>query len=101
MNLQNQLKPIIDKLEPVIAFVRKYAAFIFVLIIAAVFGFLIWRIGVLANAEPSDTAVEDKLQAVIRPKIDQKAIDQINDLQSQNVDIKSVFSPDRSNPFQE
>jgi hypothetical protein len=100
MNLDMNTTAIQTKLRPVIEGLRKYGVAITVLVIAAVFGFLIWRIGALANAEPSEAALDEKLQAVVRPRIDPDSIKVIEDLQSQNIDIKSLFS-DRDNPFQE
>lgn len=98
MNLD--LQPILKKLKPLINFVRKDSVGIFLFIVACVFGFLIWRIGSLAGAEPGEDAVAEKLQAVVRPKIDPASIKKIQDLEDQNIDIKAYFS-DRNNPFQE
>ena len=100
MNLELNTGNIQAKLRPIIGYLRKYAVAIALLVIAAVFGFLIWRIGALANAEPSESAVDEKMQAVVRPRIDPDSIKAIEDLESQNIDIKSYFS-DRDNPFQE
>lgn len=94
------IKPIIKKLKPVINFVKKDSVGIFLFIVACIFGFLIWRIGTLANAEPSQDAIDEILLGVVKPKIDQQSIKKIQDLQDQNIDIKSYFS-DRNNPFQE
>lgn len=95
------LKPLTTKLQPLLAFVRKDLRILFLLIVAAVFGYLIWRIGILANAEPSQDEVSEKLLTVVRPKIDQEAIKKIEELQARNVDISATFPPDRSNPFHE
>ncbi len=94
------IKPILKKLQPFINFLKKDSVAIFLVIIAIVFGFLIWRIGSLAGAEPKQDAIDEKLLTIVRPKIDQDSIRKIKALQDQNVDIKSYFV-DRSNPFQE
>lgn len=93
-------KPLLKKLHPLISFLRRDSVGIFLVIVAIIFGFLIWRIGNLAGAEPSQDDLDQTLEAVVRPKIDSKSIQKIKDLQSQNIDIQSYFS-DRSNPFQE
>jgi hypothetical protein len=100
MNLGFDPNALLAKARPATEFLRKHALAIVLLVVAATFGFLIWRIGVLANAEPSESAIDEKLQAVVRPRIDPDSIKAIQDLQSQNIDIKSYFS-DRDNPFQE
>jgi uncharacterized protein involved in cysteine biosynthesis len=95
-----ELKPILQKLRPLIDFLKRDSVGIFLAIIAVIFGFLIWRIGNLAGAEPSQDALDEKLQTVVRPRIDPDGINKIQELQDQNIDIQSYFS-DRENPFQE
>ncbi len=94
------LKAILSKLKPLTNFFKKDYVIIFLVIIAFVFGFLIWRIGNLAGAEPTQDAIDEKLLTIVRPRIDPSSIKQIEDLQAQNVNIQSYFS-DRANPFQE
>ncbi len=98
MNIE--LKPILKKLQPFINFLKKDSVAIFLVIIAVIFGFLIWRIGSLAGAEPKQDALDEKLLSVVRPRIDQESINKIKALQAQNVNIQSYFV-DRNNPFQE
>ncbi|MDB5182557.1 MAG: hypothetical protein JWO47_341 [Candidatus Saccharibacteria bacterium] len=95
-----ELKPLLKKLQPFLNFLKKDSVAIFLVIVAIVFGFLIWRIGSLAGAEPSQDALDESLLKVVRPKIDQDSIAKIKALQAQNVDIQSYFV-DRNNPFQE
>ena len=95
-----ELKPILKKLQPFLNFLKKDSVGIFLVIVAVIFGFLIWRIGSLAGAEPNQSALDEKLLTVVRPKIDQDSINKIKALQAQNVDIQSFFV-DRNNPFQE
>lgn len=94
------LKAIIIKLKPLIDFLKKDSVGIFLILVAIVFAFLIWRIGNLAGAEPSQDAIDEKLLTVVRPKIDPESIKKIEELQAQNVNIQSYFSS-RDNPFQE
>ena len=98
MNIET--KDILKKLQPLINFLKRDSVAIFLAIIAVIFGFLIWRIGTLAGAEPTQDALDEKLTSVVRPKIDPASIKKIEDLRSQNIDIQAYFS-DRANPFQE
>ena len=98
MNIE--LKPLLAKLRPLIDFIKRDSVGIFLMLVAVVFGFLIWRIGTLASAEPSQDVIDEKLITVVRPKIDPASIKKIEDLQAQNINIQSYFS-DRNNPFQE
>jgi hypothetical protein len=95
-----EIKPLLKRIQPLINFAQKDSVGIFLAIVAVVFGFLIWRIGTLAGAEPGQDAIDEKLTSVVRPKIDQDSIAKIKALQAQNVDLKSYFI-DRSNQFQE
>jgi len=94
------LKPLLKRLHPFINLLRRDSVGIFLVIVAIIFGSLIWRIGTLTGAEPSQADLNERLKSVIRPRIDPKSIQKIQDLQAENVDIQSYFS-DRDNPFQE
>jgi hypothetical protein len=94
------IKPFIKKIQPLLNFLKRDSVAIFLCIVAVIFGYLIWKIGNLAGAEPSQDALQQSLLTVVRPKIDPESIKKIQDLQAQNIDIQSYFT-DRSNPFQE
>jgi len=99
--MKADLKKYTDKTKPAIAFVRRYLTVIIIGLVVFLFAFLVWRIGALANADPSPEAVDSALSEVKRPKIDPNAIKSLQDLQSQNINIQSLFPTDRNNPFQE
>jgi hypothetical protein len=94
------LKPVTNKLKPLINFVKKDSVAIFLIIVAIIFGFLIWRIGNLAGATPDQDEIDEKLTGIVRPRLDPDSIKQIEELESQDIDINSSIS-NRSNPFQE
>lgn len=98
MNIE--IKPLLKKLQPFINFLKRDSVMIFLAIVAIIFGFLIWKIGSLASAEPDQDALDEKLLSVVRPRIDPEGIKKIEDLQAQNINIQSYFSG-RNNPFQE
>jgi predicted negative regulator of RcsB-dependent stress response len=99
--MKDDFKKYAAKLAPAVKFIRQYLAATVILIILAIFGFLVWRIGSLANAEPTSSAVDEALVTVKRPRIDPNAISALQDLQGHNVDIQSLFPTSRNNPFQE
>lgn len=94
-------KDLSDKLLALGKHARRYMVLIFILIMAAAYGFLVFRIGTLAQSEPSESAVTEQLQTVKRPKIDQGAIDRIQTLEDSNIEVKALFDQARQNPFQE
>ncbi len=89
------------KLQPVIQFLKRYAVFMFVLLVLGIFGFFVFRINQYSRIEPSDEAVQEKLKSVQRPKIDQSVLDKIEQLKGQNIQVQSLFDQARNNPFNE
>lgn len=76
-----------------------HGVFIVIMIILVVYAFVVLRISQLAGAEPSNA--DSAAAAAQIPKIDNKAIEQIQTLEQSNTQIKSFFNSARSNPFAE
>lgn len=98
---KKEQQSIAQQLKPVTRFVTTYKKFLFGLFVLLILTFLVFRINQLATTEPSDAAIDEKLQTVTRPKIDQTVLDRIQQLQDQNVEVKSLFDQARNNPFNE
>ncbi len=94
-------KTIPAKFKHLIQKVRPYVVLLFFVTIAILFSFLVFRINTLANKEPSDDAVQEKLKTVQRPKIDKDAIAKIQQLQDNSSNVQALFKQARDNPFQE
>lgn len=90
-----------DKLLPAIAFLKRYAVFISIIVVLGIAVFFVLRINQYSRMEPSDQAVEEKLQTVQRPKVDQSVLSKIQQLQDQNVQVQTLFDQARNNPFNE
>lgn len=84
-----------------LAFAKKYAAFLFVITFLSIYVYQVNRIGHLIQDEPPQTAVDDKLKPISQLKIDENSIKQITELESHNVEIKTLFDQARQNPFTE
>ena len=95
------LKDLPAKLMPLLETGKRYLALVFLMLFLAGYGFLVFRINSLAQSEPSDDAVAEKLQTTQRPRIDQNAVDKIEDLKEQNVQAQTLFEEARQNPFAE
>ncbi len=94
-------KKLPEKLSPVVAFLKRYAVFISIIVVLGIAAFFVIRINQYSRIEPSDQAVEDKLQTVQRPKVDQSVLNKIQQLQDQNVQVQTLFDQARNNPFNE
>ncbi len=90
-----------SKLTPVLNFLKRYAVFISIIVVLGIAVFFVLRINQYSRMEPSDQAVEDKLQTVQRPKVDKAVLDKIQELKDQNVQVQTLFDQARNNPFNE
>lgn len=91
----------LNKLQPIFSFLKRYVAFIFVVAMLLVLSFFVFRINQYSRAEPSQDAIDEKLQSVKRPRLDKNVVDKIQQLQDQNVQVQSLFDQARNNPFSE
>jgi hypothetical protein len=77
--------------------VGAYKVFIFFLAVAALYGFIVFRINT-ANTIPAGQA---DAQAIAQTHIDQSTLDKIQSLQDNSVSVQTLFEQARQNPFQE
>jgi hypothetical protein len=99
MKTDLNLKSIQRKLNKIFSAERRHGAFIGIIIVLLAYLFMVWKISTLAVAEP--TPEQSALAETQIPKIDKKAIDQIQSLEKSNTEIRSLFDEARNNPFQE
>jgi hypothetical protein len=84
-----------------LSFGKKYAAFLFIVTFLGIYVYQVNHIGHLIEDEPPQSAVDDKLKPVSQLKIDENSIKQITDLESHNIEVKTLFDQARQNPFTE
>lgn len=100
MKLDNQA--LLRKLAKAQTILQKYAVFSFVLVFLCIYVFLVQHIGQLINSEASPQAVtETSAKPISRLKVDKAAVEQIEQLESQNIEIQTLFNQARQNPFAE
>lgn len=80
--------------------ILRFRIVIFLVVVGLLYGFIAWRITTLANIEPDASAVASKTSPA-RPNIDQETLRKIKQLQDNSVNVRSLFSQARQNPFQE
>lgn len=90
-DLPRQLGNLLRKLS-------SYKLFIFFLLVASLYGYIVWRINVLSNAPAATT---DQSQVVAGPRIDQETIDKLQSLEDNSVSVQSLFDAAREDPFRE
>jgi hypothetical protein len=78
---------------------KSYRALIFFLVVASLYGYIIWRINTYSNAPPSQS--EESSQLAAQPHIDQSTVQKMQELQNNSVSVQALFNQARENPFQE
>ncbi len=76
------------------------APFLFILVVAGLYGFLLLRIATLSNIQPDASSVNSEI-AKLSPHIDQKAAHQLQGLEDNSVNVQTLFNQARNNPFGE
>lgn len=99
MNLE--VKNISAKIIPVLEGLKRYVVFVFIVVVLVVYGYLVLHINTLASQEPADDSVAERLKTVQRPRIDEDALNKIQQLEDQNIQVKTLFQEARDNPFAE
>lgn len=92
---------ILTKIKPVLVRLNQYRIFIFVLIFLGIYLYLVQHIGTLIQTEPTPITTETDLKPVTRLKVDQESVKQMTQLESQNIEVKTLFDNARGNPFTE
>jgi hypothetical protein len=90
-----------DKALDLVEKAKHYAAILFCLFIAILYGFVVYRVQVLNASEPSLADVTTKSQTASVPHIDPVVLKQLQQLQDNSVSVQTLFNEGRSNPFQE
>jgi hypothetical protein len=93
------LSGITDNLSGVWKVLRGYKAFIFFLVVASLYGYIIWRINVYSNTPPSQAVESAGLTA--QAHIDPSVVQKLESLQNNSVSVQALFNQARQNPFQE
>lgn len=100
-DIGTSLGKIIQQLSELRDFVVRHKVVIFIVANLVVFGFLVYKIGTFSTVGADQAKADEQLKTTFRLKIDQEAVDKIQQLQDQNVAVQSLFKAARDNPFQE
>lgn len=92
------LKNLPSQIGESLARLKQYSVILFVLLLAAVYSFLILRVNSLNSIAPAST---ESTPVVAAPHIDQSVVKQLQQLQDNSVSVHALFDQARSNPFQE
>jgi hypothetical protein len=99
-NINLDLKNLPQLLAETVQKLARYVPIMFIVLIALVYGFVLLRITMLANAQPKDTDVTSEVSQ-LTPHIDKNAVQQLQSLEDNSVNVQALFKSQRSNPFGE
>ena len=81
--------------------IGRYRLVLFVIIVAGIYGYIVFTINSLSHAEPTPDQISSQTRPIKATKIDPKVIQQLQQLQDNSVSVKALFNETRVNPFQE
>lgn len=93
------IEELLTKVRPLIKVLLRYRVLIFAVTFLGVYAYLVQHIGTLIQTEPSLSSTESEVKPVSRLKIDQNSVDQMTQLESQNIQVRTLFDNARGNPF--
>jgi hypothetical protein len=97
---KTDLKSLIATADLGIEKVRRFSFVLFISFVALLYGFVIFRINSLSNAQPSSDSVTSQVQAAQVPHIDKSVVKQLESLHDNSVNVQTLFNEGRGNPFQ-
>lgn len=101
MNEQKlRLQELFAKLPVTTATLRRYSLVSFIVMVVAIYGFLLLRITTLSNQQPSESQISAQVNASQIPQIDKQVVEQLRSLEDNSVSVQALFNQARSNPFQ-
>ena len=101
MKVSLNLKSLKTRVTKLIKFSAKHAIFTTLILVLLIYIWVVWQISQLATAEPTPEAENTALASTNIPKVDKKAVEQIQALEKGNTEIQSLFNSARNNPFKE
>jgi hypothetical protein len=100
-NLDIEPKKMLSKAKKYWQRFAAHLPFVAVMLVLLMYLFVVWQIRGLVAAEPSAEAESAALSSTNIPKIDKKAIDEIQSLEENSPQVRALFNEARNNPFQE
>ena len=100
-SLNLDLKQLLPKIRKQSQKLIEHLPFIAIMFVLVVYLLVVWQIKGLATAEPSAEDESLALTSTSIPKIDKAAIDQIQSLEQNSPQVKTLLDEARKNPFQE
>lgn len=99
-NKDINLKDLPRQLSAAVHKLGRIAPLLFLVVVAALYGFLLVQIMLQSNIQPDDSEVTSEISK-LSPHIDQQSASQLQTLEDHSVNVKALFNDARKNPFGE
>ncbi|HLG90813.1 MAG TPA: hypothetical protein VI336_01475 [Candidatus Saccharimonadales bacterium] len=100
-NLNLDFKKSLPKLKKLSQKITAHLSFIIILVVLLIYMLVVWQIRGLVTAEPSAEDESLALASTDISKIDKDAIEQIQSLEQNSPQVRTLFTKARNNPFHE
>lgn len=92
-------KTIISKLAGYGQRIRPYSFVLFIMLVAGLYSFVLFKINTIVSEQPSSDEVTSQVKAARVPHFDEDVIRQLNKLEDNSVSVQALFKEARDNPF--
>ena len=92
---------LLEKLAVATALVKRFRFIIAFLVFSVMYGYVLTQVNAIDALQPSDKQIAEKATDAPRTKVDEELAEKIISLEDQNVQIQTIFSEARKNPFAE
>ncbi len=99
--LDSELHKLAGESSAFIHRLQRYGLVMFLVLVACLYGFVLWRVNVLNAMQPTPDAVTSQVKAARLPHIDQSVVNQLETLRDNSVNVQALFDQERNNPFQQ
>ena len=98
---QNRLSDIEQAIRKYLIFLTKYKVILFIVVVALVYGYILYQINILSNKSPSTVSVQANTSPNSFIHINSSEAQKLNSLNDNSVNVQTLFSQARNNPFQD
>lgn len=95
-NIQTKL---IDSSNSFLTFITRYRITIFIVITGIMLAIMLVDISMLSDANPTNQEIADAEKSVKIIKFKEESVEVINSLKANNIQIETLFDPNRYDPF--
>ncbi|HEV7454183.1 MAG TPA: hypothetical protein VGO07_02895 [Candidatus Saccharimonadales bacterium] len=99
-DLKFDLKPLLLTGKKAVMMLKPYTVVLIVVLFAAAYSLVILRINSLSNAEVDQNAVTSQVKSSPSLRIDPQAVQQLQSLKDNSVNVQTLFENQRTNPFE-